>query len=156
MFVLRNNATGEHFIAQLAWSGGYCFEFDLDADLGTTDQAARLFFRAGPDAPAPQRIIAVGETVTTPELHLGMTFGDLDTAIQAMHDHLRRSVFVAQPRGRGGWIESGIGPEIEITAEHVLHQIESAAAFGAEVFLSTPVGTPNRAVIGGVPSAIGQ
>lgn len=134
MFVLRNNATGEHFIAQLAWSGGYCFEFDLDADLGTTDQAARLFFRAGPDAPAPQRIIAVGETVTTPELHLGMTFGDLDTAIQAMHDHLRRSVFVAQPRGRGGWIESGIGPEIEITAEHVLHQIESAAAFGAEVF----------------------
>ena len=31
MFVLRNNATGEHFVAQLAWSGGYCFEFDLDA-----------------------------------------------------------------------------------------------------------------------------
>lgn len=134
MFVLRNNATGEHFIAQLAWSGGYSFEFDLDADLGTTDQAARLFFRAGPDAPAPQRVIAAGETVNTPELHLGMTFGDLDTAIQAMHDHLRRSVFAPQPRGRGGWIESGIGPEIEITAEHVLHQIESAATFGAEVF----------------------
>lgn len=134
MFVLRNNATGEHFIAQLAWSGGYCFEFDLDADLGTTDQAARLFFRAGPDAPAPQRIIAAGETVNTPELHLGMTFSDLDTAIQAMHDHLRQSVFSPQPRGRGGWIESGIGPEIEITAGHVLHQIDSAATFGAEIF----------------------
>jgi hypothetical protein len=47
MFVLRNNATGEHFIGQLAWSGGYSFEFDLDADAGTTDQAARLFFRTG-------------------------------------------------------------------------------------------------------------
>jgi hypothetical protein len=40
--------------------GGYSFEFDLDADLGTLDQAARLSFRAGPDAPAPQRIIAPG------------------------------------------------------------------------------------------------
>jgi alpha-galactosidase len=47
MFVLRNNATGEHFIGQLAWSGGYVFEFDLDADIGSTDGAARLFFRAG-------------------------------------------------------------------------------------------------------------
>ncbi len=52
MFVLRNNATGEHFIGQLAWSGGYSFEFDLDADAGTTDRASYLWFRAGLDAPA--------------------------------------------------------------------------------------------------------
>jgi len=134
MFVLRNNATGEHWIGQLAWSGGYSFEFDLDADLGTLDQAARLSFRAGPDAPAPQRVIAPGETISTPELHLGMVFGDLDAAIQAMHDHLRRSVFMPQPRGRGGWIESGIGPEIEITAEDVVHALDAAAEVGAEVF----------------------
>ena len=134
MFVLRNNATGEHFICQLAWSGGYSFEFDLSADIGTTDQAALLFFRAGPEAPAPQRIIAPGETIATPEVHLGPVFGDLDTAIQAMHDHLRRSVFLPQPRGRGGWVESGIGPEIEITAEQVVHAIDAAADFGAEVF----------------------
>ena len=64
LFVLRNNATGEHFIGQLAWSGGYSFEFDLDADAGRPDGDRRaLFFRAGPDAPAPQRIIAPGETV---------------------------------------------------------------------------------------------
>jgi alpha-galactosidase len=134
MFVLRNNATGEHFIGQLAWSGGYRFEFDLDADPGTTDQAARLFFRAGPDAPPPQRVIAPGETVRTPEMHLGMVFGDLDAAVQAMHDHLRRSVFMVQPRGRGGWVESGIGPEVEITPEWVHHAIDVAADFGAEVF----------------------
>ncbi len=134
MFVLRNNATGEHFIAQLAWSGGYAFEFDLDADMGTTDGGARLFFRAGPDAPAPQRVIAPGETVQTPALHLGMLLGDLDSSIQAMHDHLRRSVFGPQPRGRGGWVESGIGPEVEITPTAVLEQIDAAASFGAEVF----------------------
>jgi len=134
MVVVRNNATGEHFIWQLAWTGGYSFEFDLDADAGTMDQAARLAFRAGPDAPAPLRIIAPGETIATPEVHLGAAFGDLDTVIQAMHDHLRKSVFMPQPRGRGGWVESGIGPEIEITSEEVLHAIDVAADFGAEVF----------------------
>jgi len=134
MFVLRNNATGEHFIGQLAWSGGYSFEFDLDADPGTLDYAARLFFRAGPDAPPPQRVIAPGETVSTPEVHLGLVFGDLDAALQAMHDHLRKSVFMPQSRGRGGWVESGIGPEIEITTEQVFHAIDAAADVGAEVF----------------------
>ena len=134
MFVLRNNATGEHFVCQLAWSGGFSFEFDLDADIGVADGSARLSFRAGPDAPAPQRVLAAGETVRTPEVHLGMVFGDLDAAIQAMHDHLRRSVFMPQPRGRGGWVESGIGPELEITPDYVMHQIENAAAWGCEVF----------------------
>ena len=134
MFVVRNNATGEHFTGQLAWSGGYSFEFDLDADADTTDRAARLFFRAGPDAPPPQRIIAPGETVRTPEMHLGVVIGDLDAAVQTMHDHLRRSVFMAQPRGRGCWVESGIGPEVEVTVDRVNHAIDAAADFGAEVF----------------------
>lgn len=133
-FVLRNNATGEHFIGQLAWTGGYSLEFDLDAHPGTDDQSASLFFRTGPDAPAPQRIIAPGETVTIPEMHLGMTFGDFDTAVQAMHDHLRESVFMPQPRGRGGWVESAIGPEIEMTHEQVLHSLNVAGETGAEVF----------------------
>ncbi|MFA6109813.1 MAG: alpha-galactosidase [Candidatus Latescibacterota bacterium] len=134
MFILRNNATGEHFVGQLAWSGGYCFEFDLDADLGTGDQVARLSFRAGPDAPAPQRVIEPGETVCTPEVHLGLVFGDLDAALQEMHGHLRRSVFLAQPRGRGGWVESGIGPEVEITVDWVNRAIDAAGEIGAEVF----------------------
>jgi len=56
MFVVRNNATGEHFIGQLAWSGGYSFEFDLNPELGdrsVLDSAAALTFRAGPDARPP-------------------------------------------------------------------------------------------------------
>jgi alpha-galactosidase len=67
-------------------------------------------------------------------MHLGMMFGDLDAAVQAMHEHLRRSVFMKQPRGRGCWVESGIGPEVEITVDWVNHAIDSAAEFGAEVF----------------------
>ena len=135
-FILRNNATGEHFIGELAWSGGYSFEFDVDpqASEGILDSAAALTFRAGPDARPPLRVIAPGETVATPEMHLGLTFGDLDTAVQAMHTHLRQSVFMPQPRGRGGWVESGIGPEIEITVEEVNHALDVAIETGAEVF----------------------
>jgi alpha-galactosidase len=134
MFVLRNNATGEHFIGQLAWSGGYSFFFDLDADAGKTDQAAFLSFRAGMDAPAPVRVLEPGEAVALPEMHLGMVCGDLDAAIQGMHDHIRRSVIMRQPRGHGGWVESGIGPELEITPEQVNHAIDAAGDLGAEVF----------------------
>lgn len=134
MFVLRSNATGEHFIGQLAWTGGYSFEFDLDADMGTSESPAQLFFRAGPDAPAPQRVIAPGEAVATPEMHLGLVFGDLDAAVQAMHDHIRGSVIMPQPRGRGGWLESAIGPEVEMSVEQINHSIDVAAEVGAEVF----------------------
>jgi alpha-galactosidase len=134
MFVLRNHATGEHFIGQLAWSGGYAFEFDLDADVGTGDLSARLFLRAGPDAPAPQRVIAAGETIRTPEMHLGVLQADFDTTIQAMHEHLRRTVFPPQPPELAGLVLSGIGPEQEINYESVYHEIETGAALGAEVF----------------------
>jgi alpha-galactosidase len=134
MFILVNNATGEWFHGQLAWTGGYSFEFDLDADMGTSDGSARLFFRAGPDAPAPLRMLAAGETVVTPEMHLGLTFGDLDTSVQAMHDHLRQSVFMPQSRGRGGWVEGAIGPEQEINVDTVRFEAETAAALGCELF----------------------
>lgn len=134
MFVVRNHATGEHVIGQLAWSGGYSFEFDLDADPVAGDGAARLWFRAGPDGPAPQRIIDPGETVTTPAVHLGMLLGDLDAAVQAMHRHVRRSLLRPQARGHGGWVELGIGPEVEITPAIVHQQIDTSASLGAEVF----------------------
>jgi len=137
MFMLRNNATGEFFIGQLAWTGGYSFDFELDTEIGNAaglDTSAALTFSAGPDAPSPLRIIAPGETVTTPEMHLGLVFGNLDAAVQAMHTHMRRSVFLPEPQGRAALVESGIGPELEITVEHLNHAIDSAIEGGAEVF----------------------
>ena len=134
MFVLRNEHTGEHWIGQLAWSGGYAFEFDCEPDWRADGSGVRLTFRAGPDAPAPLRVLAPGETVTTPEMHLGMVFGGLDACVQAMHGHLRRSVLWPPVPERTGLVESGIGPEQEITYEAVFHELDTAAAIGAEVF----------------------
>jgi len=134
IFMLRNNATGEFFIGQLAWTGGYSFNFDLNPEIGRDGSAAALIFSAGPDALAPMRIIAPSETIATPEMHLGLVYGDLDEAIQSMHTHLRKSVFLPPARGQRGWVESGIGPELEITIEQVNHAIDVAIDAGAEVF----------------------
>ncbi|MDR3709423.1 MAG: alpha-galactosidase [Capsulimonadaceae bacterium] len=134
MFVLRNNATGEHHIGQLAWSGGYTFEFNLDSPPATSDSKASLSFRSGLNGPAPQAVLAPGETINLPEMHLGLTYGGLDEAVQAMHDHIRQSVLMPQARNRGNWVEASIGPEVEITAENTMQCIESAGGFGAELF----------------------
>jgi alpha-galactosidase len=128
-FVLRNNATGEYFVGELAWTGGYSFQFDFNPE-----GKGGITFQGGPDGQPPLRVISPGETVKTPEMHLGLVFGGLDAAVQSLHTHLRRSVFPPQSRGRGGWIESGIGPEVEVTTEEVNHSIDVAAEFGAEVF----------------------
>ena len=132
-FVLRNHQGGEQFVGTLAWSGGYAFEFDVDD--GDSREGSRLWFRAGPDGPAPLRVIAPGETVTTPEMHLGVVIGDFDDCIQALHDHLRTSVIPPQNPEHAGLVVSGIGPEQELTPELIFSEIDACADAGAEVFL---------------------
>ncbi|MHB0857220.1 MAG: glycoside hydrolase family 36 protein, partial [Anaerolineae bacterium] len=124
--------SGEHWVGELAWSGGYAFEFDLDD--GVDRKSSRLAFRLGPDGPAPQRVLAAGETVASPEVHLGLVLGDLDMAIQGLHDHLRASVLFQPPEGRGFVVESAIGPEQEITPEIAMHDLELCADLGCELF----------------------
>ncbi|MDE0631372.1 MAG: alpha-galactosidase [Caldilineaceae bacterium] len=132
-FVLRNHQGGEQFVGTLAWSGGYAFEFDVDD--GDSREGSRLWFRAGPDGPAPLRVIAPGETVATPEMHLGVVIGDFDDCIHALHDHLRTSVIPPQNPEHAGLVVSGIGPEQELTPELIFSEINACADAGAEVFL---------------------
>ncbi len=133
MFVLRNNITGEHFFANLAWSGGFCFDFDWDF-AASNPKTHILTFKAGPDAPAPMRVIQPRETVTTPELHMGMMLADFDTVVQEMHEHVRKSVMWPIPAEESGLIESGVGPEQEIDEELVFHEIDTLSEVGAELF----------------------
>lgn len=82
-FIARNESAGEYFFGQLAWPANYAMEFDKHRG---------LTFGIGPTATAALRVIAPGETITTPAVHLGYVAGDFDAAVQAMHDHVRRSV----------------------------------------------------------------
>ena len=131
MFLLENRATGETFIGQFGYSGGYKFDFDLD-DCG---DSAHLCFAAGVAGYAPLRVLAPGETTVTPAMHIGMVYGGLDPAVNEMNRHIRHSVMTF---GRGDVriapMETGIGPEMDMGRKEILSQIDAAAARGSDVF----------------------
>ena len=131
MFLLENRLTGETFIAQFAWSGGYAFEFDLNFE---NFSKAALSMNMRIDAPGPLLVLPPGGKYKSPSVHFGMVFGGLDPAIQAMHSHVRRSVFLPYTRGISGWIESAIGPEYTMDIDNTLATAEYAHSIGAEVF----------------------
>ena len=134
MTVLENRATGETFIMQLGFSGGYSFEFDLCADYSDRDCDARLSYAVKLDGPAPMLNLAAGEEFETPRVHLGVLFGGLDEAVNEMHLHLRRSVLCHPADGKYCWVEVGVGPEFDMSRESTMEAIDNAAQLGVELF----------------------
>lgn len=137
MFVLRNNLLGKTMIAELGWTGGYRFEFTHLVDVANEMQSnSRLSFRADMRGQNPIICLDGGESFETPKIHIGMLAGDLDDAVNAMHKHLRRSVFtLPAARGMRGWVVGGMGPEriMDVTASK--HFIDTIAAVGGETFI---------------------
>lgn len=86
-FVLRNETKGEYFFGELAWPVNRVMEFYNDNGVS---------FKVGPAAANALRVMAPGETIVTPAVHLAHVKGDFDAAVQAMHDHIRRSVLTAR------------------------------------------------------------
>jgi hypothetical protein len=134
-FVLRDESRKEYFFGQLAWPSTYRMEF-VKKD--------GLTFRIGPLAVGgAMRVIAPGETIETPAVHLCHLRGDFDAVVQEMHDHVRRSVLLERrpelsnrieyiANGDTGtclykgdaFNEANLGPCVDV-----------AAAVGAELFL---------------------
>ena len=133
-FVVANEATGEHFLGGLQWSGNWAIEVTADW-LSTTD--AWLHVRLGPTAPSPQRILDPGETVTTPAAHLALLQTDFDTAIAAWHQHLRQSVLRRPIPGREALVTYNHWGYVghELTEAGLLHDVELAAELGAEALI---------------------
>ncbi len=125
-FIVENRVTGQRAFLALAWSNNYAAEFCLHA--GT-----HLHARLHPLAPAPLRVIAPGETVTGPEVHLGLYHGTLDAAVQAWHAHIRASV--APPRPDGMAIYTIAGRVVEEPGDWILREADIAAEMGTEAFM---------------------
>ncbi|MBR0510382.1 MAG: alpha-galactosidase [Clostridia bacterium] len=140
MFMIRNVPLGKIWFAQMAYSGGFLFSFDLDADAspnGISDRGDRyragLSFRMEADGPAPLLVLDPGETFTSPEICIGCVQGDLDDAVNMMHKHTRRAVFTfPETPDQIATVGAGIGPERAMTPEAIFHTIRTAAAVGAE------------------------
>ena len=91
-FLLHNETRGDYFFAELEWPLNRVIEFYNHDGVS---------FKMGPTAANALRVLAPGETVTSPRLHLGHTRGTFDAAVQAMHDHVRRSVLTPRKTGSG-------------------------------------------------------
>ncbi len=135
IFLLENRVTGQTFIGQIAYSGGWKFEFDYRCDVSAWGAGdSFMTFGAGPDGYAPVADVAPLAALETPAMHLGMTYGDHDNAFNAMHDHVRRSVL----RHYAPWnapLEVGLGGEMDMDMPGVLHSIEYCEKYGVEYFI---------------------
>ena len=152
-FIVNNRAKGEYLIGHLAWSANWRMEFDCQEGVnpdyerrwGPLRSAAQdlLKFKLGTSAAATQRVIAPGETIETPAIHLGLVSDDLDAAVQAMHDHLRRFVLPSVGTesayriqylmpGDQGYLKRG---GCAFAESAVREGIDIAESIGAELFI---------------------
>ncbi|MHB8216273.1 MAG: alpha-galactosidase [Candidatus Sulfotelmatobacter sp.] len=146
-FFAHNNATGEWFVASLAWSGNWKIRVTSKVEKSPVDRSdsvdrpvneARLFFDMGPSSVDPAlRVIAAGETVKTPETHILCMKSDLDHVTQALVNHVRRDVLPRPPSEHVFDVEANhrgyiVDHETEAGIER---EIDMAADIGAETFL---------------------
>ncbi len=135
-FFAKNNATGEWFVGSLGWSSNWTMQ--LTAQQDRTKNQARLFMSMGPSADDPAlRVLAPGETVKSPEMHLFPMQSDFDHVVQALHDHVRRNILPPLPKGREYQVEVNHRGYI---ADHedepgMLREVDMAAAVGGELFM---------------------
>ncbi len=125
-YIIKNQVTGEQFFIGLAWSGNFYAEFSHRF-------GGMLSFRLGPLAPAPLRVIDPGETVRSPEVHLGALHGSLDQAVEQWHAHLRASVIPPRPPGKEMYTLAG--RVVEEPGEWILREIDIASEMGVEAFM---------------------
>jgi len=143
-FWARNRCSGQTFVCELAYSGNWQFNLDMrllqngPQRAKVINRSAQLFFSmglAGHDRVL--RVLAPGETVSTPAVHLGLFHQDTDMIVQATHAHVRHTVMPAQIAGY----------EVEIEANHrgylcdreneadLLRDVDVAAAVGTELYV---------------------
>ena len=131
-YILKNQMTGELAFLGLAWSANFYAEFSCRASERASEEDL-LSFKIGPLAPSPLRVIAPGETIRSPEVHLGIMHSGLDAAIRQWHAHMRCSVIPARPPGKEMFTIAG--RIVEEPGEWILREIDIAAEMGIEAFL---------------------
>jgi alpha-galactosidase len=143
-FWARNRCNGQTFVCELAWGGNYAFALDCRIHEVNTGRmvpalrAAELYFSMGLSGHDPVlRVLAPGETIATPAVHLGLFQEDSDAIVQATHAHVRQVVMPARVPGRyveieanhrGYWCDRENEPGLKQDAE-------VAKAIGTELYV---------------------
>ena len=125
-YIVKNNVTGEMFFLGIEWSANYFIKFSHRFKTALT-------FETGPLGPAPLWVIAPGETITSPAIHLGPLHGTVDHAVGQWHRHLRTSVIPPRPPGREMFTIAG--RVVEEPGDWILREVDIATAMGVEGFM---------------------
>ncbi|MBR4428147.1 MAG: alpha-galactosidase, partial [Clostridia bacterium] len=134
LIFIKNNITGVIWFSQIAYSGGCRFSVGLHADPEHGESA--LSFGAGITGYAPLTVIGAGETFVSPAVHVGAAAGDLDSAVNAMHAHIRTSVLNAQEADASAClVGAGMGAEHDMSVETTKAFMRQFKEMGAEVFI---------------------
>ena len=140
-FIVRNDGTGEYLIGDLAWSANWRMEIDYEpGDLNI------LRLNIGPWASTALRVIPPGASIASPAVHMGRVAGDFDATVQAMHDHVRRSVLPTRDPERAyriqyavpgdqGYLSPNFGNPAGCTEKALMENVDIAVALGAELFI---------------------
>lgn len=133
-FMVRNEITGENAIGSLAWSANWFAEFWYDPAMSMENTpATNLGFRMGPLGPAPLRVIAPGEMVTSPEMHLAVLHAGFDECVASLHEHIRTSVVPPRPKGKEMFTIGG--RMVEEPDDWMLREMDIAADMGVDAFM---------------------
>lgn len=148
-FMVQNTYTGQYMIGHLAWTANWKMKFTCrkgpnERHPWGDELSAPCFMRiaVGPSAKDALCVIAPGETVQSPAVHLGLITGDLDTAVQSMHRHIRSFVlpeinpnrrYLLQYLAPGG--SSYVKKPDGRYEGKILEHVDRAASVGAELFI---------------------
>ena len=131
---LRNNVTGKIWVSEFSFSGGCRFTFDLNGQKNTD---CHLSFKAEITGNKPLYVIKPHETFVSPEIQMGLVQGDLDTAVNELHSHVRKSVLNAPEINPVNLlIGCGMGAEhLDMSEEISKDYIDQFKKMGGEVFI---------------------
>ncbi len=132
LLFIRNNLTGKILFMQTAFSGGCRFTVDYNAQKDRN--ITRLSFKAEIMSHKPMLVLKPHETFTSPEVHIGSVFGDVDEAVNEMISHIRKSVFTLAD-GKEALVGCGMGAEHDMTLDTSKAYIRQFAEMGGEVFI---------------------
>jgi len=122
------------YFGQIGWTGGYDFWFDNIANHDSTSVLLALDMAvAGFN---PLYLIQPGETFVSPQVHIGALIGNLDAAVNASYDHIRRSVLnLPEANGDACIVGSIMGAEHDMSIETTKSFMDQMARVGAELFI---------------------
>ncbi len=133
LLFIRNNLTGKLWFSQIGFSGGYRYTLDYSARPDRC--SSHLSFKAEITGHKPIYVIPSKGKFTTPVVYMGLVQGNLDDAINEMHSHIRKSVFVLpEVQGDEHLINCGMGAEHTMNIADSKAFIDQFALMGGEIF----------------------